>query len=105
MNTWQERARATMRKKELTQRDVAEKMHRAQSTLACWLNGRNKPNLDDIDQLAAALGVDAAWLAYGIESRADPITGRILDILKELPEAEGKKLADVFEALKGSLKA
>lgn len=104
MKTWQERAREVMRTKKLTQRTVAERMHRSQSTFACWLNGRNIPNLDDMDSLAEALGVDAAWLSYGIENRANPVVGRIMDAIHELPADETKKLADVLEALKGAVK-
>lgn len=104
MKTWQERAREVMRTKGLTQRAVAERMNRSQSTFACWLNGRNIPNLDDMDALAEALGVDAAWLAYGIEVRANPVVGRIMDAIHELPADETKKLADVLEALKGVVK-
>ncbi|OBU84568.1 hypothetical protein MY55_21285 [Chromobacterium subtsugae] len=104
MKTWQERAREVMRDKKLTQRAVADRMHRSQSTFACWLNGRNVPNLEDIDALAGALGVDAAWLAYGIEVRANPVVGRIMDAIHELPAGETQKLADVLEALKGAVK-
>ncbi|MDE1714910.1 helix-turn-helix transcriptional regulator (plasmid) [Chromobacterium amazonense] len=104
VRTWQERARQVMRAKKLTQQAVAEHMHRSQSTFACWLNGRNLPNLEDMDALAKALDVDTAWLVYGIETREDPVITRIMDMIRELPEDQAKKLADVLEALKGTAK-
>lgn len=101
MEKWQDRARHIMRDKKLSQRAVAERMNRSQSTFACWLSGRNVPNLEDMDQLASALGVDTPWLVYGIEYREDPIVGRIVDVIKDLPAEESEKLAEVFEAIKG----
>ncbi|UGA37915.1 XRE family transcriptional regulator [Chromobacterium haemolyticum] len=73
---WQDRARAMMIQKKLSQRTVAERMNRSQSTFACWLNGRNIPNLEDINQLARALEVSAPWLAYGVVHLEENIENR-----------------------------
>ncbi|WP_110313179.1 helix-turn-helix domain-containing protein [Aquitalea magnusonii] len=104
MENWQTRARRVMAEKKLTQRKVADLMSRSQSTFACWLSGRNTPNLDDIQALSNALGVSPAWLVYGVQSRENPIVGRILSVLQELPEEDAAKLADVFETLAGATK-
>lgn len=102
MKSWKDRTREVMLTKGLTQRVVAAHMSRSQSTLACWLNGRNTPNINDMNSLADALGVDPAWLTYGIEARENPVICRVLEALNGMRTADLEKIADILEALKAT---
>lgn len=98
---WQDRARARMAELGLTQSQIAERISRSQSTLACWLSGRNIPNLNDIEALAQALEMEPAVLAYGSPAPLHEAGRRILSVLERLPEQEQEKLASVLSHLAG----
>ena len=51
-------------KKKLTQKQVSARLGIAQSTLAAWMGGRNKPGITEFEQLAAAIDEDVVWLIW-----------------------------------------
>lgn len=53
------------RGKRLTGVELAAMVGVAQQTVSDWLNGKNKPFLENMLPLAQALGVRAGWLAFG----------------------------------------
>lgn len=85
----------------LTQSQVAERLSRSQSTLACWLSGRNIPNLNDIEALARVLDLEPALLAFGAPPMHGATARRILAVIERLPETEQKKLESVLSHLAG----
>jgi transcriptional regulator with XRE-family HTH domain len=67
------------RKEPLGQVQIVERAARkghilSQSSVSRWINGESEPTLSAVEGLAAALGVSAAWLAFGEGPKSpDPV--------------------------------
>lgn len=57
-----ERFKALRKSKDLTQWDLAKKLHLTRATIAMWETGRNQPTLEILSQLADILGCSADYL-------------------------------------------
>lgn len=56
--------------KNMTQEQLAQKLHVTRQAISNWENGKTQPDLDTLQQMAKALGVRAEELAYGERSTA-----------------------------------
>jgi transcriptional regulator with XRE-family HTH domain len=54
-----------MREASATQTGLADLLGLSQSAISHWITGQKTPRNDRLEQLAAALSVRAAWLAFG----------------------------------------
>jgi transcriptional regulator with XRE-family HTH domain len=50
----------------LTQRELAILVASHESTVSNWLTAKAIPSLEKLEQMALAVGVQMAWLAYGV---------------------------------------
>ena len=73
--------------KGLSQTDFGERIGRSQSTITAYETGASEPDLATFDSMAAVLGVNAAWLAFGEPQGGDPDSG---------PSVEGGKHHRLF---------
>lgn len=62
------RLRHALKDSKLSQQLLADKLATAQGTVSGWLNRGSMPRGDKLSKVAAALGVQEAWLAFGTES-------------------------------------
>ena len=90
MSTFQQRLRQAMFMKGIRQAEIAERSGIDKSKISKYVAGKNMPGGDTLVKLAAALGVDAAWLSgetpdidpYELLKETDgfreiPIVGRV----------------------------
>lgn len=77
MSTFQQRLRKAMFMKGIRQAEIAERSGIDKSKISRYVGGKNMPSGDTLVKLAAALGVDAAWLS-GEAPDVDPY-----DLIKE----------------------
>lgn len=77
MSTFQQRLRQAMFMKGIRQAEIAERSGIDKSKISRYVAGKNMPSGDTLVKLAAALGVDAAWLS-GEAPDVDPY-----DLIKE----------------------
>lgn len=70
MNTIGERIRIARKAKELSQKELADKVSRTKNVISNWERGDNQPDADTIGKLCAALDVMPNWL-LGWESQKD----------------------------------
>lgn len=63
MSTFQQRLRQAMFMKGIRQAEIAERSGIDKSKISKYVAGKNMPGGDTLVKLAAALGVDAAWLS------------------------------------------
>ena len=104
MENWQARLSAVMKEKRLTQKQVSARIGIAQSTLAAWIGGRNKPGIAEFEQLAAAIDEDVVWLIWGNETRKRKLVGTISDITSQLPDEELAKVLPILEMMQQAIK-
>jgi transcriptional regulator with XRE-family HTH domain len=64
--TWQMRAKRAMKHRRLSQERLAETLGMTQGGLGHWLSDARQPSLGDINRIADAIGVSAAWLTHGL---------------------------------------
>ena len=67
-NTWMNRARARMRDKKISQDQLARSLECTRGAVSHYLAGRRTPNLNQLEAIAACLGVHPSWLLYGIDA-------------------------------------
>lgn len=63
--TWSLTVRALMRQRGITQQELADRLGVTQGAVAHWLNGRRRPTLEVLKEIAQALGVTPASLMNG----------------------------------------
>lgn len=80
-----------MRKRELTDRDVAKVVGVAHSQVYSWRIGKTRPQSENLDLLCVALGVDADYL-FGRDDRAEPVMRTVRSVF-------GDAVADLVAAL------
>lgn len=66
-----------MKDARITQDDLAEALEMTQGGVQHWLAGTRQPALEDIDRIAAVLGVPGAYLTHGVTAE---------DLVSDLPE-------------------
>lgn len=59
------RLKRALRRKKITQAELARRLEIQRSTVSGWFNGTAKPHLDMLERLARELGTSAAWLIGG----------------------------------------
>lgn len=52
-------------KKEMTQDELAERLHVVRQTVSSWETGKTEPGIDTLMEIAEALSVDITELLYG----------------------------------------
>ena len=63
MSKWIERAKKEMKRKNLTQQDIAPSMGKStRGAIGHYFTGRSKPTLEQLENLAKFLGVSLSWL-------------------------------------------
>ena len=63
MSTWIDRAKKEMKRKNLTQQDIAQSMGKTtRGAIGHYFTGRSKPTLEQLENLAKFLGVSLSWL-------------------------------------------
>ena len=63
MSTWIDRAKKEMKRKNLTQQDIAPSMGKStRGAIGHYFTGRSKPTLEQLESLAKFLGVSLSWL-------------------------------------------
>ena len=62
------RARARMRDKKISQDQLAQSLECTRGAVSHYLAGRRIPNLNQLEAIAASLGVHPSWLLYGIDA-------------------------------------
>ena len=63
MSTWVDRAKKEMKRKNLTQQDIAPSMGKStRGAIGHYFTGRSKPTLEQLENLAKFLGVSLSWL-------------------------------------------
>lgn len=68
-NTFAERLKEAMELKGIRQKDIASQLRIDKGQLSAYLAGRYKPKQDTLNQIAAMLDVNAAWLlGYDVPS-------------------------------------
>ncbi|PAV29263.1 hypothetical protein CIL05_12775 [Virgibacillus profundi] len=74
----------TRKSKRITQKQLAERLNVAESTVRMWELGKNKPSVETIAQIANILEVDFLYLAYlaGINLIKTETDKEISDLLK-----------------------
>lgn len=50
------RLKAIAQDQNITQRELAKRMHTTETSVSRWLNGSRTPNAKNLEQMAAALG-------------------------------------------------
>lgn len=50
----------------MTQEELAEKLFVTRQTVSAWETGKSQPDLETLERIAAALGVEATVLIYGV---------------------------------------
>lgn len=69
--TLSERLKIAMAHGAKTHASLAEGLGKARSAVTHWCTGRSEPELEDVARIASALGVRAAWLAFGDGAMVD----------------------------------
>ena len=59
------RVRALLDEKGLSQASFARKIDVSPQALSAWLSGRNRPGIDEVERMCAALQVSPSWLITG----------------------------------------
>ncbi|KMS59150.1 Cro/Cl family transcriptional regulator [Novosphingobium barchaimii LL02] len=77
--------KALRKRSRLTQGQLAERVGVEQPTIQRWEAGKQKPNLEDLDKLANALGVHPGELFRDQQLTTDPVTTEAA--LRELASA------------------
>ena len=63
MSTWIDKAKKEMKRKNLTQDDIAPHMGKStRGAISHYFTGRSKPKLEQLESLAKFLGVSLSWL-------------------------------------------
>ncbi|MGD6739378.1 helix-turn-helix domain-containing protein (plasmid) [Photobacterium leiognathi subsp. mandapamensis] len=59
---WQEKIQEELKRKQMTQEDLAIDADLSQSAISAFLSGRKKPSLDSLEKMATALDMDLSQL-------------------------------------------
>jgi phage repressor protein C with HTH and peptisase S24 domain len=88
--TWQERVRARMHEKKITQAGLGEAIGRTQGAVGHYLNGRREPSLDEFKAIAGALDVSLGYLLDGPENLGPAMAPsmRPVHVIDNIDEAE-----------------
>ena len=63
MPIWVDKAKKEMKRKNLTQQDIAQSMGKTtRGAIGHYFTGRSKPTLEQLENLAKFLGVSLSWL-------------------------------------------
>lgn len=53
----------------MTQEALAQKLYVTRQTVSAWETGRSQPDLDALEQIAAALGAEVTEVIYGLPAQ------------------------------------
>lgn len=103
MDTWRERARNRMKEVGMTQEQLAERLDMTPGGAQKWLAGTRQPSLEEINRIAAILGVAPAWLTHGItqDDMLDGLSPEARTTLQRFIRAERREASphSLWEAL------
>ena len=86
MSTWIDRAKKEMKRKNLTQQDIAPSMGKStRGAIGHYFTGRSKPTLEQLENLAKFLGVSLSWLVADSKDSA-VVDDDTLELCLELVE-------------------
>jgi transcriptional regulator with XRE-family HTH domain len=86
-NSWQDKARAFMRRHGITQDSIAYRLGKSKGTVSNWFSSRHLPSLKDLDELAKILGFTLAELLSEDDSLArNQHELDMLRALRDVPE-------------------
>ncbi len=92
MESWRARTKLVMQAKRVSQDTLAERLDVTQGAVQKWLAGTRHPKLEDIDRIAAALGVPGYELTHGVTPA---------DSVSDLPEPAVSLLRRLIAAQRG----
>lgn len=84
-----------------TNRDLAEKIGRDESTVSLWMSGKRTPRMKNLQELARAMGVEMAELWSGPE--AVPVTAAqaaVLEEMSHLDETQQEAIAALVRSMR-----
>ena len=87
----------------LTQSQLAERLNLSQATVACWENGKRRPDLDLLPIIAETFGVSVDELLGREEQEDRPpktIEAKIVSFaMDQLPQEERDRIINVLSAM------
>jgi transcriptional regulator with XRE-family HTH domain len=84
-----------------TNRDLADRIGRDESTVSLWMSGKRTPRMKNLEQLAAAMGLETPDLWRGPE--ATPATAAQASVLEDMSHLDATQQA-VIAALVRSMR-
>jgi transcriptional regulator with XRE-family HTH domain len=109
------RLREAREARDLTQREVAERLRVSKGSISAWENDRNRPLLDQFIELCRVYAVSADELlsegsvqrpALGVSenqavypANADDFERRMLDLMRKLPPSKKRSVVEILEHL------
>ena len=89
MSTWIDRAKKEMKRKNLTQQDIAPSMGKStRGAIGHYFTGRSKPTLEQLENLAKFLGVSLSWLVADSKDSAVVDDDTLVLCIELIAEAE-----------------
>jgi transcriptional regulator with XRE-family HTH domain len=80
-----ERIRTSREAKNLTQKELADRIGKDEAVISKWERGKNLPQKGNITLLAEALDVDTFWLKNGIRPTLESSSNQIEDPARDAP--------------------
>ena len=105
METWDQRLRARMKEKGLSQADIKRRVKVSNYTASKWFHGEHKPEGENLVRLCAVVEASPAWLITGVEQSAPCNTCGSADYeVREIPQAyEAKPIESLLAELRDRL--
>lgn len=105
ITTSQERLKELMDYYNLIQADICLKTGLPKSVVSLYVNGKRKPRIDKLDQIAKAYDIDVAWLmGYNVPMKRSKNNSDLTTMLTEIDIDTLKTLIDVLKCCDASQK-
>jgi transcriptional regulator with XRE-family HTH domain len=93
--------RAARDKGGFTNRDLADKIGRDESTVSLWMSGKRTPRMKNLEQLARVMGVEMADLWSGPEAMpATAMQVAVLEGMNHLDETQQEAVAALVRSMR-----
>lgn len=84
-----------------TNRDLAEKIGRDESTVSLWMSGKRTPRMKNLQDLARVMGVEMAELWSGPEAiPATAAQAAVLEEMSHLDETQQEAIAALVRSMR-----
>lgn len=68
MKTWQTNLRTALAARDITQAELAARLHVSEGTISHWISGRHRPSIDRLKEIARLVGMTFSELVEGDET-------------------------------------